>query len=255
MLILKIICILIFTNVCDAKINVEPIESTDNEIQSYSHWIVTNFPIPQNPIQCIDIVYTEPSDLINKFISMYITKHQIPIRLRTIFSHAPDNIRCDFLIFISSNFDSFFQNIKSWSLGKRFKYFLIIFPNQLINVTSKANHPSKWIVNEVLYHPNVMLIYGHETFKLSSPYQKVSRHFIDISIDEMRNWKLFNVEEVKDFGGLHMNVCSTNNPPHHFWIYNNQSVRTEFPRKGDVEIACQYKEGQPMYGYRDCRKQ
>lgn len=227
----------------------ESFTKLNNNFESYTQWIVNSFPDTEKIIRCIDIVYTEPNHFTETFLNIFMNEILIQTRIRNIFSHQPDNIHCEFFILLATNSETFFRNITSWSLGKRFKYFLIIIPKYVIKSDLYEEDPLKWTLYEILYHPNAMLIFGDNVYKLSTPYQRKGRHFLKSSIDDLKTWKLINITGVNNFGGVHLNISSTNNPPHHFWMYKNKTV---FPKVGNVEIACQYKEGQPLYGNRDC---
>lgn len=255
--------ILILVVTCNAKSYLDEmlisIVDQDQNTTFYSQWITRNLPTIPTTSQCIDVTYSNKSDFNNVFIEGLSQNSQLSIRVRTVFDRDIEKFYCDFFILISIDLNSLFNEIKLWSLNKRFKYFLIIVPMKEI---MKSEHyyeseidkikPHKWKLSGVLTHPNVMLIINRNIYKFSTPFNTNQRKFISSNESELKNWKLIDTVNVTSFNGVHLRMSSTNNPPHHFWVYKNQHGRSANPKLGDFEIACQYKEDQPLFGYKNC---
>lgn len=248
-------------------------------IGNYTQWLIANGPfhhkvIDKPMVNCLDIAisYSEKSRsshnmLQHEYEEYFATtlfhemfaERKMSIKNRSKFARFEEKYFCHYFMVISFNETQLFQDIQQWSLTRKSKYLIVVFPYDIINFNRNSSKtirdPMQWPIQHVFTHAQVMLVVNYDIYKLSSPFNAEMSQLIKISVEKFKAWEPHNLL-VSDFQGKRLMVSTLHCPPQNYWNDDRSSVGVDTP--GAMETMCNEKELSRHYennfGMKTCRE-
>lgn len=256
----------------------------NQNIGNYTKWLIANGPFHHQPIDkpavnCLDIAisYSEQMQISigsmkqqqeqRRVFEEYFTTtlfngifemNKLSIKVRNKFSRFLEKYFCHYFMVIGFNEVQIFQAIQQWSLTRKSKFLIVIYPVDIFNFDRdtliEIRNPMQWPIHEIFTHSQVILIFNYDIYQLSSPFDKEKRRFIKISEDEFRKWQPHDLH-VRDFQGKRLFVSTVHCPPQNYW--RDKNTKSGIPDPGTIETMCAEKElnsNENKFGKSQCRK-